>query len=75
MFACRTAGNDDVYIGRPGEQDSKSITPFSPAKDQAYGWSPEGQHVLFLSNRSNTGGSFLYVMGTAGSGVQLAIII
>jgi Tol biopolymer transport system component len=44
-------------------------------EETAYGWSPEGSKVLFVSDRSDTGGRFLYMMDTDGSDVQLALRI
>jgi Tol biopolymer transport system component len=44
-------------------------------EETAYGWSPVGSKVLFVSDRSNTGGKFLYMMNTDGSDVELALRI
>jgi Tol biopolymer transport system component len=41
--------------------------------NEAFGWSPDGSKILFLSDRSHTGGTFLYFMDLDGTNVQLAL--
>jgi Tol biopolymer transport system component len=67
-------GDPDVYVARADGSELHNLTPDSLAADQAFGWGPEG-HILFLSDRSGTGGTFLYFMNPDGSDVRLALIL
>ena len=64
----------DVFVANVDGTGIADLTPDSPDADEAYGWSPDGQ-VLFISDRSHTGGTFLNFMGTDESDVHLAVIL
>jgi Tol biopolymer transport system component len=67
-------GDPDVFVARPDGTGVRDLTSASRDSDTAQGWTPDG-HVLFLSNRSHTGGTFLYFMNADGSDVQLGLRI
>jgi Tol biopolymer transport system component len=67
--------NWDVYIASTDGSSIRNITSGSADKDEAYGWSPDGSKVLFISDRSHTGGTFLYFMDPDGANVRLALRI
>jgi Tol biopolymer transport system component len=64
----------DVFTARADGSDVVDLTPKSRDADTAQGWTSDG-HVLFLSNRSHTGGTFLYFMNGDGTDVRLALRI
>jgi Tol biopolymer transport system component len=72
-FTGVSRGNWDVYLASSDGSAVRSITSDSADEDQAYGWSPDGSKVLFLSDRSHTGGTFLYFMDPDGTNVRLAL--
>jgi Tol biopolymer transport system component len=51
------------------------LTPATPGSDFPLWWSPDGSKVLFGSDRSRTGGTFIYMMDPDGSDVQLVMRI
>jgi Tol biopolymer transport system component len=65
-------GDPDVFVAHPDGSGVVDLTPDSRDSDTAQGWTPDG-HVLFLSNRSHTGGTFLYFMNVDGTDAQLAL--
>lgn len=67
--------NWDVYLANTDGGGIQDLTLGSPDSDQAYGWSPDGSKILFLSDRSHTGGTFLYFMNPDGTNVRLALRI
>jgi Tol biopolymer transport system component len=69
-----TWGDADVFIAKSDGTGARDLTPESRDVDSTQGWTPDG-HVMFLSNRSHSGGTFLYVMNDDGSDVQLALRI
>jgi Tol biopolymer transport system component len=74
-FTTRVHGGDqDVFIVDASGGHLRNITIDSPDSDETYGWTPGGQ-ILFLSDRSRTGGTFLYFMDPDGSDVRLAQIL
>jgi Tol biopolymer transport system component len=64
-------GDDDVFVARVDGTGVRNLTPDSSADDASEDWTPRGQ-ILFLSDRSGTGGTFLYFMERDGSNVRLA---
>jgi Tol biopolymer transport system component len=68
------SGDPDVFVARADGTQVTDLTPSSRDSETAQGWTPDG-HVVFLSNRSHTGGTFLYFMNADGTDVQLALRI
>jgi TolB protein len=69
------SGSNDVWTVSTAGANPRDITTDTPdSSDSAWGWTPEGQ-ILFLSNRSHTGGVFIYFMEADGSDVTLAVRI
>jgi WD40-like Beta Propeller Repeat len=67
-------GDQDVFVVDVSGGRLRNLTAGSPDSDETFGWTPGGQ-ILFLSDRSRTGGTFLYFMGPDGSNVRLAQIL
>jgi Tol biopolymer transport system component len=67
-------GEQDVYIAHVNGTGIRDITLGSLTREEAYGWTITGL-PLFLSNRSGTGGAFLYVCELDGSNVRLVATI
>jgi Tol biopolymer transport system component len=74
LFTSWLHGDGDVYVAEADGSGPANLTPDSRDEESSEGWTPDG-HVLFLSNRSHTGGTFLYFMNADGSDVQLALRI
>jgi Tol biopolymer transport system component len=64
-----------VYIANADGSEVRALTPFSPGADFVLLWSPGGSKILFGSDRSRTGGTFIYMMDPDGSDVQLVMRI
>jgi Tol biopolymer transport system component len=73
-FTSDASGNNDIYTANADGSHVVDVTPNSPTLDAMYGWTPDG-HIVFLSDRSNTGGTFVYFMNADGSSVHLASIL
>jgi Tol biopolymer transport system component len=73
-FTSSPRGNADVFACGAGGSHPRNLTADSDGRDVSNGWSADG-HVLFLSDRSHTGGLFEYVMNADGSDVRLALRI
>jgi Tol biopolymer transport system component len=74
-FTSKAGGGDqDVFVVEVSGGRLRNLTAGSPDSDETFGWTPGGQ-ILFLSDRSRTGGTFLYFMGPDGSNVRLAQIL
>ena len=73
-FTGDPAGNEDVMIARVDGSGVADITDGSLDRDEAMGWTSDG-HVMFLSDRAHTGGTFLYFMNPDGSDVHLSVIL
>jgi WD40 repeat protein len=72
VFTSWNGANADVFVAHADGSGVKNLTSPSPDTDTSQGWTPDG-HVLFLSNRSHTGGTFLYFMDADGQNVRLAV--
>jgi Tol biopolymer transport system component len=64
----------DVFVARSDGTGVTNLTATSRDRDTSVSWAPDG-HILFLSNRSHTGGTFLYFLNPDGSDVRLALRI
>jgi len=74
-FTSRVHGGDeDVFVVGVSGGGLRNLTADSPGSDSTYGWTKSGR-ILFLSDRSRTGGTFLYFMDPDGSDVRLAQIL
>jgi Tol biopolymer transport system component len=67
-------GDEDVFIADLRGHHIHNLTPDWWGSDETYGWTSSGR-ILFLSDRSRTGGTFLYFMDTDGSDVRLTEIL
>jgi Tol biopolymer transport system component len=74
LFTARVGTDTDVFAANVDGTQMRDLTPGTLSHDVSKGWTPDGQ-PLFLSNRSNTGGTFLYVMSPDGSDVRLCVIL
>lgn len=74
-FTSDVGGSQDVWVIGVDGTDPRSLTPESPDDDRSYDWSPDARYVLFTSDRSDTGGRFLYFIPAVGGDTQLAVII
>ena len=72
LYTGWVGNNADVYVANADGSGVTNLTRDSGDRDTTQGWTPDG-HVLFLSNRSHTGGTFLYFMNDDGTDVRLAI--
>lgn len=75
LFTSDVTGSEDVYTMNMDGSDLKDLTPDTPSLDEDWSWADGGRYILFLSNRSGSGGTFLYFMKPDGSEVRLALII
>lgn len=74
-FTSKAQGGDqDVFVVDVAGGRLRNLTAGSRHSDETYGWTLGGQ-ILFLSDRSRTGGTFLYFMDPDGSDVRLAQIL
>lgn len=74
-FTQQSGNDENVYLANADGTQLQDLTPHTEGSTEyAFGWTPDG-HILFLSNRSNTGGTFIYSMNADGSDVRLVTII
>jgi Tol biopolymer transport system component len=73
-FTSWIEGNADVFTADASGGAVRNITAGSADRDTSFGWSEDG-HILFLSDRSHTGGVFQYFMNPDGSDIELALRI
>ena len=72
LFTSLRDGNSEVYIMNPDGSEQVNLTQH-PAIDQQAIWSPTGEQILFVSNRSDfrpRGTRDLYLMDPDGSNVR-----
>jgi Tol biopolymer transport system component len=67
IYAGDAAGNRDIYLQSVGGQTPINLTADSTADDDQPAFSPDGEQVVFRSNREGGG---LFVMGRTGEGVR-----
>jgi WD40-like Beta Propeller Repeat len=68
-------GLNDVYVVNPDGSGLRDLTSNTRGGvDYPAVWTPD-DHLIFASNRSNTGGRFAYSMNADGSNVRLAWIL
>jgi Tol biopolymer transport system component len=74
-FTSKVHGGDrDVFVVDVSGGPLRNLTADSPDSEDTFRWTPGGR-ILFLSDRSRTGGTFLYFMDPDGSDVRLAQIL
>jgi TolB protein len=73
-FTSMPDGDPDVQLVRADGTGLTNLTSGSGDRDEALAWTPDG-HVMFLSDRSHTGGTFLYFMDPDGSNVYLSVVL
>jgi Tol biopolymer transport system component len=61
-------GNDDIMLSGPDMKDAVNLSASPGANEGWPGWSPDGAHVLFSSNRS--GVMVVYVVNADGTGLR-----
>jgi Tol biopolymer transport system component len=74
LFSSDSSGNRDVWVADANGENAKNLTLGWDDEDEGIGWSPDGT-VLFDSDRSHTGGNFVYAMRDDGTDVRLVVII
>lgn len=68
VYAARGASNDwNIFWQRVGGHNPRNLTENSPTDDTQPAFSPDGEHIVFRSERE-TGG--LFVMGATGESVR-----
>ena len=67
IYAGDTAGNRDIYLQSVGGQTPINLTADTSADDDQPAFSPDGEQVVFRSNRDGGG---LFIMGRTGEGVR-----
>jgi TolB protein len=70
-FTTGYESNTDVAIANADGTGVRLLTPETPGSDFSLWWSPDGSKILFGSDRSRTGGTFIYMMDPDGGNVQL----
>jgi len=75
LFSSDRTGSYDVWVARVDGGGERSLTPSERATDRALGWSPDGRFAFFTSNRSDTGGNFVFFVPAGGGPPNLAIVI
>ncbi|MBI4454402.1 MAG: PD40 domain-containing protein [Acidobacteria bacterium] len=66
-YASRISGNWDIYLLRFGGENAMNLTRDSTADDTQPAFSPDGEHIVFRSEREGAG---IFVMGATGESVK-----
>jgi hypothetical protein len=66
-FESNRAGSPDIYLIAPASGDLAPLAP-SPASDGQPAWSPDGQRIVFMSNRD--GNNEIYIVNFDGGGLD-----
>ena len=67
VFVSSVSGNEDIYVQRIGGSNPQNLTKDSSADDYAPYYSPDGEQIVFRSDRDGGG---LYMMGATGESVR-----
>ncbi len=67
IYSSSAAGNADVYLLRVGGDRAVNLTAGSPADDSQEKFSPDGEKIVFRSERDGGG---LFTMGATGESVR-----
>jgi hypothetical protein len=65
-FVSTESGNDEIYIARPDGSEIRRVTSNTWEWDKHPSWSPDGQQLVFWSNRES-GRSQIWIMNWDGS--------
>ena len=75
LFSSDGSGSFDVWVADLDGGHARPLTLGEPATDRAVGWSPDGRYAIFASDRSHTGGNFLYFVPVGGGAATLGVVI
>jgi dipeptidyl aminopeptidase/acylaminoacyl peptidase len=75
QFTSDVAGNRDVWVADADGSGLRPLTLGSLDRDESWGWSPDARFVFFMSDRSHTGGTFMYFVPVEGGDVRLSVIL
>jgi eukaryotic-like serine/threonine-protein kinase len=67
IYAARPSGDWDIYWLRVGGRNPRNLTEDSPANDTHPAFSPDGERIVFRSERDKGG---IFVMGATGESVK-----
>jgi Tol biopolymer transport system component len=67
VYAGHASGNWDIYWQRIGTHNPRNLTENSPAEDTQPAFSPDGEHIVFRSDREGGG---IFIMGATGESVR-----
>ncbi|MGI8480555.1 MAG: hypothetical protein ACR2MF_00560, partial [Chthoniobacterales bacterium] len=67
IYVSRASGNWDIYLQRVGGRNPTNLTKDSTADDTQPAFSPDGERILFRSEREGGG---VYLMGATGESVR-----
>lgn len=67
LFDSRTEGNRDIYLQAVGSQSAVNLTRDTPEDDTQPAFSPDGESIVFRSERQGGG---LFIMGRTGDSVR-----
>lgn len=73
-FSAMVSGDPQVYVVGADGEGVQGLSSDPDASEQPFAWSPDGAQLLFLSDRSGTGGTFLYAMD-ADDGANVALLV
>src|SRR5207249_10563572 len=67
IYVSRASGNWDIYLQRVGGRNPTNLTKGSTADDTQPAFSPDGERIVFRSEREGGG---IYLMGATGESAR-----